>query len=60
MKKFKRFLLGLVFTKEQKQMIWDAILFSNYTYKKRNDICNADKSSKLVSETESLFTEENA
>jgi len=58
--KFKKFLLGLIFTADQKQLIWQAIQFSNYTFGKRHDVDNFEKTSELVKKTEPLFKEENA
>jgi len=53
--KFKKFLLGLIFTADQKQLIWQAIQFSNYTFGKRHDVDNFEKTSELVKKTEPLF-----
>lgn len=37
MYKFKRFIFNCLFNKRQRNVIWHAVLFSEYTYKRRNN-----------------------
>lgn len=53
----KKFLIRLIFNKRQREIIWNAIVFSQHTYKRRGDIDNASEVGVVINETEKLFTE---
>ena len=38
MKRFKRMILGMIFTKRERVMIWNALWFSNHTYRRRGNV----------------------
>ena len=52
----KKFLIRLIFNKRQREIIWNAIVFSQHTYKRRGDIDNASEVGVVINETEKLFT----
>lgn len=41
MKRLKRFILSLLLTKQERVMIWNALWFSNHTYRRRGNVDGA-------------------
>lgn len=55
MKKFKRFLLSLLLTKQERVMIWNALWFSNHTYRRRGNVDGAAAVQMVMNRTEGLI-----
>lgn len=51
----KKFLLKLLFNKKQREIIWQSIIFSEYTYRRRGNIDKAAVVQTVINETESAF-----
>jgi DNA-binding transcriptional MerR regulator len=51
----KRFLTRLIFNQRQREAIWNAVIFSEHTYKRRGDVDNASKIGVVVNEIKNLF-----
>lgn len=51
----KKFFLGLVFNSRQRQIIWNAILFSAHTYLRRGNTAKAAEVQQVINETEGIF-----
>lgn len=51
----KKFLLKLLFNKKQREIIWQSIIFSEYTYRRRGNIDKAAVVQTVMNETESAF-----
>lgn len=51
----KKFLLKLLFNKRQREIIWQAMIFSEHTYRRRGNINNAAVVQTVINETESAF-----
>lgn len=55
MKRLKRFILSLLFTKQERVMIWNALWFSNHTYKRRGNADGAAAVQMVMNRTEGLL-----
>lgn len=55
MKRLKRFILSLLLTKEERVMIWNALLFSKHTYRRRGNEDGAAEVQKVMNRTERLI-----
>lgn len=55
MKKFKRFLMSLLLTKQERVMIWNALWFSNHTYRRRGNVDGAAAVQMVMNRTEGLI-----
>lgn len=51
----KKFLLRLLFSKKQRQIIWKALLYSEYVYRKRGNVDYAAVVQTVINETEKSF-----
>lgn len=51
----KKFLLKLLFNKKQREIIWRAMIFSEYTYRRRGNIDFAAVVQTVINETQSTF-----
>ncbi len=51
----KHFILGLVFNNRQRQIIWNALLFSAHTYLRRGNAAKAAEVQQVINETGSAF-----
>ena len=51
----KKFLLNLLLSKKQREIIWQAIIFSEYTYRRRGNIDAAAVVQTVINETQSTF-----
>lgn len=48
--KFKRFIYNMLFNERQRKAIWQAVLFSEHTYKRRGDIEGAARIRQVINE----------
>lgn len=55
MKRLKRFILSLLLTKEERVMIWNALWFSNHTYRRRGNVDGAAAVQMVMNRTEGLL-----
>lgn len=55
MKRIKRFILSLLLTKQERVMIWNALWFSNHTYRRRGNVFGADAVQMVMNRTEGLI-----
>jgi hypothetical protein len=55
MKKIKKFLLKLLLNKKQREIIWQAMIFSEYTYRRRGNVDGAAVVQTVINETQSTF-----
>lgn len=55
MKRLKRFILSLLLTKQERVMIWNALWFSNHTYKRRGNVDGAAAVQMVMNRTEGLI-----
>lgn len=51
----KKFLLKLLFNKKQREIIWQAMIFSEHTYRRRGDVDGAAVVQTVINETRSAF-----
>ena len=52
---FKKRILKMLFNKRQRAIIWQAILFSEHTYKRRGNVNAAATVQTVINETEKIF-----
>lgn len=55
MKKLKRFILSMLLTKQERVMIWNALWFSNHTYRRRGNVDGAAAVQMVMNRTEGLI-----
>lgn len=55
MKRIKRFILSLLLTKQERVMIWNALWFSNHTYRRRGNVDGAAAVQMVMNRTEGLI-----
>lgn len=55
MKKLKRFILSMLLTKQERVMIWNALWFSNHTYRRRGNVDGAAAVQMVMNRTEGLL-----
>lgn len=55
MKKLKRFILSMLITKQERVMIWNALWFSNHTYRRRGNVDGAAAVQMVMNRTEGLI-----
>lgn len=55
MKRLKRFILSLLLTKRERVMIWNALWFSNHTYRRRGNVDGAAAVQMVMNRTEGLL-----
>lgn len=55
MKRLKRFLISICLNKTQRRIIWQAIVFSEYTYRCRGNVDEATTVKTVMNDTEELF-----
>lgn len=55
MKRLKRFILSLLLTKKERVMIWNALWFSNHTYRRRGNVDGAAAVQMVMNRTEGLL-----
>lgn len=55
MKRIKRFILSLLLTKQERVMIWNALWFSNHTYRRRGNVDGAAVVQMVMNRTEGLL-----
>lgn len=55
MKRLKRFILSLLLTKQERVMIWNALWFSNHTYRRRGNVDGAAAVQMVMNRTEWLL-----
>lgn len=55
MKRLKRFILSLLLTKQERVMIWNALRFSNHTYRRRGNVDDAAAVQMVMNRTEGLL-----
>ena len=55
MKRLKRFILSLLLTKQERVMIWNALWFSNHTYRRRGNVDGAAAVQMVMNRTEGLI-----
>lgn len=51
----KKLLMSLLFSKKQREVIWQALLFSEHTYRRRGDVDNAANVQIVINETQDKF-----
>lgn len=51
----KKFLLKLLFNKKQREIIWQALIFSEYTYRRRGNVDAAAVVQTVINETQSTL-----
>lgn len=51
----KKFLLKLLLNKKQREIIWQAMIFSEYTYRRRGNVDSAAVVQTVINETQSAF-----
>ena len=51
----KKFILGLIFNKRQREVIWQAVLFSAHTYFRRGNPAKADEVHQVINEVGEAF-----
>lgn len=52
---FKNFLLNCIFTPKQVDVIWQALIYSEYKYRQHNDVDGAVKVQKVIEEVKHIF-----
>ena len=55
MKRLKRFILSLLLTKQERVMIWNALWFSNHTYRRRGNVDGDAAVQMVMNRTEGLI-----
>ena len=55
MKRLKRFLMSVCLNRTQRRIIWQAVTFSEYTYRRRGNVDEAAKVMAVMNDTEYLF-----
>lgn len=50
MNKIKRFIFNCLFNKRQRNVIWQAVLYSEYTYKRRNNVDGVARVRQVINE----------
>lgn len=55
MKKLKRFILRMLLTKQERVMIWNALWFSNHTYRRRGNVDGAAAVQIVMNSTEHVL-----
>lgn len=55
MKRLKRFILSLLLTKQERVMIWNALWFSNHTYRRRENVDGAAAVQMVMNRTKGLL-----
>lgn len=55
MKKLKRFILSMLLTKQERVMIWNALWFSNHTYRRGGNVDGAAAVQMVMNRTEGLI-----
>ena len=55
MKRLKRFILSLLLTKQERVMIWNALWFSNHTYRRRGNVDGAAAVQMVMNSTEHIL-----
>lgn len=55
MKRLKRFILSLLLTKQERVMIWNALWFSNHTYRRRGNVDGAAAVQMVMNSTEHVL-----
>lgn len=51
----KKFLMSLLFSKKQREVIWQAMIFSEYTYRRRGNVDAAAVVQTVINETKSTI-----
>lgn len=51
----KKLLMSLLFSRKQREVIWQALLFSEHTYRRRGDVDNAANVQMVINETQDKF-----
>ena len=55
MKKFKRIMMSLLLSKQERVMIWNALWFSNHTYRRRGNVDGAAAVQMVMNSTEHVL-----
>ena len=55
MKKFKRIMMSLLLSKQERVMIWNALWFSNHTYRRRGNVDGAAAVQMVMNSTEHIL-----
>ena len=55
MKKFKRIMMSLLLSKQERVMIWNALWFSNHTYRRRGNVDGAVAVQMVMNSTEHIL-----
>ncbi len=55
MKRFKKFILSMLLNKRERIVIWNALWFSNHTYRRRGDINGAISVSQVMKDVEYIL-----
>lgn len=53
--KVKAFILNRLFNKRQREIIWNAVLFSEHTYRRRGDVDSAVQVQQVINEVSTIF-----
>lgn len=53
--KFKALILNCLFNKRQREIIWNAVLFSEHTYRRRGNVDSAAKVQQVINEVATTF-----
>ena len=53
--KVKAFILNCLFNKRQREIIWNAVLFSEHTYRRRGDVDSAAQVQQVINEVATTF-----
>ena len=53
--KAKAFILNRLFDKRQREIIWNAVLFSEHTYRRRGDVDSAAQVQQVINEVATIF-----
>ena len=53
--KAKAFILNCLFNKRQREIIWNAVLFSEHTYRRRGDVDSAAQVQQVINEVSTTF-----
>lgn len=53
--KAKAFILNCLFNKRQREIIWNAVLFSEHTYRRRGDVDSAAQVQQVINEVATTF-----
>jgi hypothetical protein len=59
MKKFKRIMMSLLLSKQERVMIWNALWFSNHTYRRRGNVDGAAAVQMVMNSTEHVLNVNN-